>query len=128
MKIFFRYFFRLVRIVLGPVLLFLDKITTPKGIVRPATEQAALNEQTRNLTLYQFKTCPFCIKVRRAIKRQSLNIAMLDAQHDTRSRQQLLDGGGRIKVPCLKISQADGQVEWIYESQQIIQYLQRQYA
>jgi glutaredoxin len=78
--------------------------------------------------MYQFLTCPFCIKTRRAIKRLSLNIETRDALHHAPSRQQLLEGGGQVKVPCLRITDADGNIEWLYESDDIIQYLQQSFA
>jgi len=124
MKWFFRIFFKTVHAVLGPVLLVLDKLTTPRGIVREADEQQRIDQRTRNLVLYQFRTCPFCIKVRRAMKRLSLNIETRDAQKDPVSREQLLQGGGKIKVPCLKITDDDGTVRWLYESDDIVEYLQ----
>jgi len=123
MKWFFRIFFKTVHAVLGPVLLLLDKLTTPRGIVREAHEQQRVDQRTRNLVLYQFQTCPFCIKVRRAMKRLSLNIETRDAQKDPVSREQLLQGGGKIKVPCLKITSDDGTVRWLYESDDIVEYL-----
>jgi hypothetical protein len=40
----------------------------------------------------------------------------------------LLEGGGQVKVPCLRITNADGNVEWMYESDDIISYLQKNFA
>ena len=74
--------------------------------------------------MYQFFTCPFCIKTRRAIKRLSLNIETRDALGHAPSRQQLLEGGGVIQVPCLRITTEDDGVEWLYESNEIIKYLE----
>ena len=125
MKFAIRLFFRTIRRIIGPFMLLGDKITTPKGIQRPADEQEKLDKTTQNLALYQFKTCPFCIKVRREIKRQSLNIELRDAQHDLEHRQQLLDGGGQIKVPCLKVKKDDGNQVWLYESSEVIRYLKK---
>lgn len=34
----------------------------------------------------------------------------------------LLQGGGKGQVPCLRI-ESEGQVEWMYESDEIINYL-----
>ncbi|GMQ89386.1 MAG: glutaredoxin [Gammaproteobacteria bacterium] len=124
MRIFFKYFFKLVQLIVGPVLLLWDWLTSPKGIQRPAHEQQDIDEKTRHLTLYQFRSCPFCIRVRRAIKRHSLNIETRDALRDTTSREQLLEGGGKIKVPCLKIMDAQGNATWMYESRTIIQHLE----
>ena len=125
MKFAIRLFFRTIRRVIGPFMLLGDKITTPKGIQRPADEQEKLDKTTQNLALYQFKTCPFCIKVRREIKRQSLNIELRDAQHDQEHRLQLLNGGGQIKVPCLKVKQDNGNQVWLYESSEVIRYLKK---
>lgn len=128
MKLIMRYFFRLVRAILGPILLALEWITTPKGVVRSARAQQEVDARTRGLTLYQFRTCPFCIRTRRAIKRLSLDIETRDAQHDTASRAQLLEGGGKVKVPCLRICNDNDKVQWVYESRDIIRYLQENFA
>ena len=105
-------------------MLFGDWLTTPRGIERSDNEQQQIDTITANMTLYQFKTCPFCIKVRRSIKRQSLNIEHRDAQHNNEHREQLMQGGGQIKVPCLKVVDDEGNTNWLYESNQIISYLQ----
>ena len=128
MKHLVRLFFKTIRIIVGPMLLFVDWITTPKGVIRGAAEQQAVNEATRQLTLYQFKTCPFCMKVRRASKRLSLNIEKHDAQHNIEARQELLQATGKTQVPCLKIVGADGSVRWMQNSGAIIQYLQERFA
>lgn len=128
MKLFFRYFFRTIRIILGPIVLFADKITTPKGLKRPEKEQQSIDVSTENLKLYQFKTCPFCIKVRRTNKRLTLNIKTRDAQKNQQHREQLLDGGGKIKVPCLRITDQEGNHTWMYDSESIIGYLNKNYA
>jgi glutaredoxin len=128
MKQLVRPFFKAIRIVLGPVILFVDWLTTPRGVVRGAAEQKAVNEATRRLTLYQFKTCPFCMKVRRAGKRLSLEIEKRDAQHNADARKELQQATGKTQVPCLKIVNADGSVIWMQDSGAIIQYLQERFA
>lgn len=128
MKFIIRSFFQIIRMLLGPVILFWDLVTTPKGVERPEIEQDEVDRKTRSLVLYQFRTCPFCIKVRRAMKRLSLNIEILDAQRDIANREELLLGGGTIKVPCLKITEQDGEVRWMYESDDINDYLKQQFA
>jgi glutathione S-transferase len=47
---------------------------------------------------------------------------------DTTSRAQLLQGGGQLQVPCLRITDEQGNVTWMYESQVIVNYLQAVYA
>lgn len=128
MKLLIRYFFKTLRLVLTPIVLFLSWITTPKGIVRAESEQARIDEACKSIIMYQFRSCPFCIKVRREMQRLSLNIEYRDAQHDMQSREELLVGGGELKVPCLRITAADGQVSWMYESDVIIAYLRKEFA
>ena len=128
MKLFFKLFFKTIRLIAGPIVLFIDKITTPKGVKRPTEEQQKIDSEVNNLVLYQFKTCPFCIKVKRNNKRLSLNIETRDAQHNPIHREELLQGGGQIKVPCLKIVDDKGNDSWMYESNEIMQYLQGRFA
>jgi glutathione S-transferase len=97
-------------------------------VTRDPETQRQVDEQTRRLVLYQFRMCPFCIKVRRAIRRLSLDIRSRDVLRDPASREQLMAGGGEVKVPCLRIETDDGHVEWLYESSDIIQYLRQRFA
>ena len=128
MKFFFRYFFRTLRIILGPFMLLNEWLTSPKGIERPAADQQKIDEACMALQLYQFKTCPFCIKVRREIKRLSLNIETRDALRDPAARAELQQGGGEIKVPCLRITDNNGEQHWLYESDAIIALLRERFA
>ncbi|WP_303907979.1 glutaredoxin family protein [Thiohalomonas denitrificans] len=128
MRILIRLFFRTLRPFLTPIVLLVDRVAAPTPVKRPEPEQEYVDRQTRALTLYQFKTCPFCIKTRHAIRRLALNIELRNAQHDPVSRDELLTGGGEIKVPCLRIVQEDGSVRWMYESSDIIDYLEGRFG
>ncbi len=81
MKTVIRLFFRTLRLVLGPFMLLWERLSRPAGLVRPPAQQAEVDQQCRNLVLYQFSTCPFCIKVRQEMHRLSLTIERRDAQH-----------------------------------------------
>ena len=124
----FKIFFKTLRIVIGPFMLLWERVTTPQGIVRQAEAQQQIDRQSKGLALYQFKTCPFCIKVRREMRSLSLNIELRDAQHDPQHRAALLQGGGQIKVPCLRMTDEQGHSQWLYESTAIIQYLRQRFA
>lgn len=128
MKMVVRGFFKTLRFALGPVVLAGERLTRPKGVVRPPEQQQKIDEQCRNLALYQFKTCPFCIKVRRTLRRLSLKVELRDAQHDPRHREALLQGGGKIKTPCLRVVDDQGHIQWMYESDEIIRYLNQRFA
>jgi glutaredoxin len=128
MKLFFRYFFRTIRILLGPFMLLGELLTTPKGIERTPEAQQKVDEECKALVLYQFRTCPFCIKVRKELKRLSLNIEKRDALKEPAARAELAEGGGAIKVPCLRITNEHGAHTWLYESDDIIAYLRERFA
>lgn len=119
---------RIIHKLLGTLILMIDWLTTPRGIKRSAAEQTAVDQQTKAITLYQYKACPFCVKVRRAMKRQSLAIETRDAKRCETAKQELLAGGGLLKVPCLKIEDSEGQTSWMYESKDIINYLEQRFA
>jgi len=116
-----------VRWILGRIILVLDVLTSPKPIVRDAAAQKAIDETTASMSLYQFKTCPFCVKVRRELKRHALNIETRDAKDNAEVKAELVREGGRHKVPCLRTESTDGSVTWLYESNDIIAHLKHQF-
>jgi glutaredoxin len=118
---------KIFRQALGRIIVFFDFLTRPRRMKRSAKVQESVDQQTQNLALYQFYACPFCVKVRRAMHRLNLNIPLRDARNDEKSRQELFDGGGQIKVPCLQIKD-NGGVKWMYESNDIIDYLEKRFG
>lgn len=122
-----KIFFRTLRLILMPFMLLWSCLATPKGVVRPPEIQEKINHDCQKLALYHFKTCPFCIKVRHEMARLSLPIALRDAQHDNKHRDELMLGGGKIQTPCLQITDQTGKVQWLYESKEIISYLQKRF-
>jgi glutaredoxin len=115
-----------VREGLGRLIILIDFIFSPKKQQRTESDQEKINEEVKSLKLYQFYACPFCIKTRRAIKRLNLPIETRNAQSG-QYRAELLAGGGEVKVPCLKIESEEG-VQWMYESTDIIQYLEKRFS
>ena len=128
MKPLIRLFFRTLRLILAPFMLLGYWLTRPKGIVRPPAAQQAVDARTQNLALYHFPTCPFCLKTRRVMQRLSLKIELRDAQHDATHRAALIAGGGKPQVPCLLITDANGQQTWLYESDAINAYLNSEFG
>jgi len=114
-----------VRWILGRLVLTYDALTRPKPVMRDAAAQAALDAKTEKFALYQFNACPFCVKVRRELRRQALNVELRDARNDETHKQALIEGGGRYKVPCLQIENENGETAWLYESDDIIAYLKK---
>jgi glutaredoxin len=115
------------RVGLGQLIVFGDWISRPAKKKRDASAQAAVEQQANGLALYQFHACPFCVKTRRTLHRLNVPVALRDAKNDAQHRQALLEGGGRVKVPCLRIEEGD-KVTWMYESKDIIAYLDKRFA
>jgi glutathione S-transferase len=53
---------------------------------------------------------------------------MRDIKRDPARRDELVAGGGKKQVPCLRIAEADGGVRWLYESREISRYLRQRFA
>jgi glutaredoxin len=123
MRVIIRYFFRALRLILTPIVLIAEKLSTPSAIARSPEDQARVDAVCKTLALYQFKACPFCIRVRKEIARLGLQIELRDAQHVEAHRNALNVGGGAIKVPCLLIGAEGENKEWLYESNDIIAWL-----
>ena len=122
------YIFKPVRWLLGQIIIFIDWLTRPKPVQRSPEEQAEVDQQTASIVLYQFNQCPFCVKTRRCIRRLALNIETRDARNDPKWNQELIEQGGKYQVPCLKITADDGSVEWMYESTDINEYLEKRFS
>lgn len=88
-----------------------------------------MDDATKHLVLFQLEACPFCVKVRRQIRRQNLKIALRDIGRDPASARELVEGGKLDQVPALRISKpgTESAYEWLYESDAINAYLREQF-
>ncbi len=77
----------------------------------------------QKLSLYFFPSCPFCQYVLASLQSMSVDVSLVNIHQDYDARNELIAGGGKSQVPCLKIENNDG-VKWMYESQDIVEYLQ----
>lgn len=118
---------KIFRLLVGGLVQLINGLTLPKVGQRSAEYQAQVVQQLASHSLYQFPGCPFCIKVRRAARRLNLPLELRDASRGSAHRQELLEQGGQIKAPCLRIYKADGSSVWMYESKDIVTYLSRQF-
>ena len=117
---------KILRESLGQIIVIINRITLPRKIRRSQEEQEQVNKIARNMSLYQFKRCPFCVRTRRTIHRLNLPIEYRDASQGSPHREELEAGGGQIKVPCLCIDE-NGKTQWLYESADIIAYLNNRF-
>ncbi|WP_448211376.1 glutaredoxin family protein [Colwellia sp. MEBiC06753] len=118
----------IIRWLVGRIVLLINFITQPKSPKLTAEQQADIAEKTAHLSLYQLPACPFCVKVRRAMKRQGIDIELKNIKDSQQGfRDELVQFGGKPTVPCLRIA-GDGvdasSAQWLYESNDIIAYLE----
>ncbi len=52
-----------------------------------------------------------------------LKIPLKDILFEPANSADLIAGGGKNQVPCLRIKNEDGEVRWLYESIDIVRYL-----
>ena len=123
-------FFRIIRLLMRPFLWAWEHLFAPARLVRSEKEQSRVDLETAALSLYQFQHCPFCIKVRRELRRLSLKIELRDAQNSGPFYEELIREGGEYQTPCLKIPDAGAKNghRWMYESDDIIAYLRERFA
>ena len=76
------------------------------------------------LQLYSSENCPYCRVVESFLDEQKVPYEMFNVATDARSREALIERAGRLQVPFL-IDTENG-VE-MYESSDIIRYVQRSY-
>ncbi|MDX8411721.1 MAG: glutathione S-transferase N-terminal domain-containing protein [Mariprofundaceae bacterium] len=118
---------KIVREGAGRLMVLISFLTMPRKIKRSSDAQLEVNRKVASMSVYQFFTCPFCIKTRRAIHRLNIPIEYRDAQvRGGEHRNTLEREGGQIKVPCLRIDD-DETTTWMYESKDIIAYLNQQF-
>jgi len=122
------YVFKSIRWVLGQIIIAIDWLTRPSIPNYSAEKRAELDAATASLALYQFGQCPFCVKTRRGIRRLGLNIELRDARNDPKWNAELIDQGGKYQVPCLRITEDNGDVNWLYESTEINNYLDQRFG
>lgn len=112
---------------IGNALACAEQLTRPPKMRREPAVQARVDAQAAKLALYQYRGCPFCIKVRRELHRLNVDVELRDPRKNALHRKELLEQGGKSMVPCLRITE-DGQDRWMYESSDIIAYLQQQFG
>ena len=84
-----------------------------------------MNMQPNISETYQlFKTdlCGFCYRVRGFLDEYGIDIPLRDINTEPEALRELLQGAGRGTVPCLRIQRGD-EVQWMFESMDIMQYL-----
>ena len=88
--------------------------------------QFILRRMTEQYLLYHYDSCLYCRRVREFLDGADMRIPMRDILLDREAHVDLIRGGGKGTVPCLRIERHAEDVEWLYESVDIVEYLSAQ--
>ncbi len=81
------------------------------------------------LELYQFEGCPYCKKVRKKMTELGLSFTAHNPRQNEDRMDELMELGGKDQVPFLVDRDEDGEIrETLYESDDIVEYLEETYA
>jgi glutathione S-transferase len=72
------------------------------------------------IILWQFESCPYCIKVRKALMNKHIDFISIDASSPER-KEFLQQIGGKAQVPFLLDTKNN---KALYESDDIVRYIQ----
>ena len=115
----------IIRAILRFLLLLGDKLSPVKKIPLTEEQQQKIDQLSQNMVLYHYPACPFCLKVTRKMRALGMNVEKRDPRIEP-YKTELLEGGGELQVPCLKIGNGD-KAMWMYESAEIIFFLEGEF-
>ena len=96
--------------------------------IRGCTQPVKKIKQIEGHQLYPYSGCLSCVIVRLALWRLGLKVPLKNIISQPGNNVDLIAGGGKSQVPCLRIENENGAVRWIYESTEIIRYLKTELA
>ncbi|MAK92201.1 MAG: glutaredoxin [Oceanospirillaceae bacterium] len=74
--------------------------------------------------LYYYDACPFCQRVLRSLPEANVDVEKRNVLQNRAFSEQQHKATGRTTVPCLLIENDNGEEQWMFESADIIRYLQ----
>ena len=77
--------------------------------------------------LFKTDLCGFCFRVRRFMEQNGIEMPLRDINQEESAFRELLSQTKRATVPCLRIDR-DGDVQWLFESADIMHYLAEQHG
>lgn len=97
------------------------------SVQRTPLEQGRVERLANQLTLYVMDNDSPSKQVRRELKNLDVNLTIKNLKRCHTYQKELLSGGGQAQVPCLRI-ECSKNIQWMYHSADIIEYLHGQFA
>lgn len=80
-------------------------------------------QKSLKLSLYYRNVCQYCSRVIGAVNYLQAEVEGKNIWDDKQAMSELQTATGRLTVPVLKIESDDGEIAWLPESQDIVDYL-----
>ena len=118
----------IIRFICASMMLGMAWLATPAvaaTVTAHGTEiQAAPVTKDAPLILYYRDDCPHCWNVLSYLSDHHRELPMKEINLSDAASNELIIGGGKRQVPCLRIRENNGnKVTWLYQSAEIIKYL-----
>lgn len=84
-------------------------------------------EEGEHLALYYYPSCPFCVRVLRAIDELGVDVELRNVIEEPAYRRELIEARGRGTVPVLRCTSSVGE-RWMPESADIVRALRARYG
>ncbi|WP_410483297.1 glutaredoxin family protein [Teredinibacter sp. KSP-S5-2] len=81
---------------------------------------------SNQFSLYYRPTCFFCVRVLQQLPNIAIGIKTLNISEDREALLELREKGGKQQVPALKYFNERGEETWMYESLDILNFLNTQ--
>jgi hypothetical protein len=105
---------------------WVDKVVPVRPVERSAHEQLRLDRASRRMHLYFSPCCADSISVKRHCHKLGLRVVEKDVVRVNAYRNELVNGGGDSRIPCLRIEK-EGKTDWVYSLESILGYLNQRY-
>ncbi len=79
------------------------------------------------LSIYGYPQCSYCQRVLRVVEDLGLDFEFCNTLSRAEYRAELYRATGRTTVPVLRIDAGQGQIDWLPESADIVDYLENRF-
>lgn len=114
------------RLIFTSLAIMMASLAVPAlaGSLHAADATAPEATKDSPLVLYYRDDCPYCWNVLSHLSDQHRTLPVKEINESTEAASELVQGGGKRQVPCLRIRENNGnKVTWLYQSTEIIKYL-----
>lgn len=110
----------------GKALDIVDRLLPVRPQPLSPEQRNLLERESRRMHLYYCRSCPSSIAIKRHCERIGLRVVEKDVVRVNAYRNELLNGGGEPRVPCLRVQDEQGD-RWLYSPDAIRSYLKNRF-